>query len=287
MNRDTLPPNLEQFKPLKRNKNALNKWIRELTQDDDFSVEISKGDGNCFYYSVINALDKQYTVKQLRDIVITNITEDVYNDFNIFAKAGEPQYLYIINRELDTYDKFRKFMRTKDYFADEISIEILQKDLNLRFIIINKRTNNIQRMIDHDKKTNKDTKYIILEYEDDIHYNLITYDGKKVFSRSKIPKPILDLYKKGEPVKNIVELIRDKYLGQRLLFYTNGKYVECVVTDYNPNNWFNKFEVYNKTTKERFWVSESFIKKHKEPWWHLPKYIEINIYETIKKKYGE
>jgi len=268
------------------NKKVQNEWIRDLTGDDDFAVKVSKGDGNCFYYSLVNALDNEYTVKQLRDIVISNITENEYNDFKMFAQAGEPQYQYILNRELDTYDKFRKFMRTKNYFADELSIEIIQKELNLRFIIINKRTNDIQRMI-QDKKANKDTKYIILQYEDEIHYNLITYDGKKVFARSKIPKAILVLYKKGEPVKSKAELMREKYLGQRLLWHTNGEYVECVVTDYNDKNWFNKFEVYNKSTKERFWASKSFIKKHKEPWWHLPKYIEINICETVKRKYME
>jgi hypothetical protein len=37
---------------------------------------------------------------------------------------------------------------------------------------------------------------------------------------------------------------------------------EAIVTDYNPSNWFNRFEIYNKVTKKRSWVSEYFIKKY-------------------------
>jgi hypothetical protein len=250
-----------------------NKWIRDLTQNDDFSVEVSKGDGNCFYYSIVNALDKQYTVKELRNIVISHITEDDYNDFKMFAFAGEPQYQYILTRELDTYDRFRKFMRTKDYFADEVSIEIIQKELDLSFIIINKTTNNIQRMVQNNNR-NKHTRFIILEYEDEIHYNLITYNGEKVFYKKEIPKKIqeLDNNYKRVPV-NKTDIINDKYLGQRLLWVQDTNIcIEAVVIDYNPKNLF-KFEIYNKTTKEKYWVSESFIQKNMEPFWYMPMYM--------------
>jgi hypothetical protein len=112
-----------------------------------------------------------------------------------------------------------------------------------------------------------------VSFKDEIEVIMKMFNEKDMKEIEKIKEEYLNFISKKVVIEkpiDKVEIIKDKYLGQRLLWfekineYRKPRYLrtEANVTDYNPSNWFRRFEIYNKVTKKRSWVSEYFIKKY-------------------------
>tara|TARA_B110000093_G_C12965531_1_gene409435 strand:+ start:1284 stop:3470 length:2187 start_codon:yes stop_codon:yes gene_type:complete len=106
-----------------------------------------------------------------------------------------------INDSKHILDKFKMYSQTSDYWADTWAISTVERLLNLKVIIMEDTTdkNAIMRctqMNDDDSKyKDYDPKhYIILNYTmNGNHYELLTYQGKSIFTFEEIPYDLKEL----------------------------------------------------------------------------------------------
>jgi predicted NAD-dependent protein-ADP-ribosyltransferase YbiA (DUF1768 family) len=98
---------------------------------------------------------------------------------------------------IDSLDKFREFVQTPAYWADDWAIDVLEKELNMKFIIFSEKDydeddeNNVIRCtLSSQTLSKKDVFepdfYIMTTYSGD-HYKLISYLNKWIFTFREIP----------------------------------------------------------------------------------------------------
>jgi len=101
-------------------------------------------------------------------------------------------------RGIDTLDQFREYVQTPAYWADEWAIDVLERQLNMKLIILSEKNyeeddeNNVLRCtLGSDKSKERFTPdfYIMTTYSGD-HYKLITYSNKRILSFREIPYDI-------------------------------------------------------------------------------------------------
>lgn len=106
-------------------------------------------------------------------------------------------------RNVETLEDFKTIIMSNNYWPDSYAISILEYILNVKFIILNKKSYNTNDMNDLiicnndvlnkilEKKDFKPRYYILMNYDVETkHYNLVTYKSKKIFSFYEIPYPI-------------------------------------------------------------------------------------------------
>lgn len=106
-------------------------------------------------------------------------------------------------RNVETLEDFKTIIMSNNYWPDNYIISILEYILNVKFIILNKKSYNANNFNDLiicnndllnqilEKKDFKPRYYILMNYDVDTkHYNLVTYKSKKIFSFYEIPYPI-------------------------------------------------------------------------------------------------
>ncbi len=104
---------------------------------------------------------------------------------------GEFQHMATI----DTLDKFRAYIQTPSYWADDWALNVLEKELNMKFIIFSSEAfdeNDLANVlkcsltdIPYDAVFKPDF-YIMTTYSGD-HYRLISYSTKRIFTFREIP----------------------------------------------------------------------------------------------------
>lgn len=96
---------------------------------------------------------------------------------------------------IDTVDQFREYIQTPSYWADDWAISVLERKLNMKFIIFSEKDyieddeNNVLRCtLGTDTVKDRFTPdfYIMTMYSGD-HYKLVTYSNKYIFSFREIP----------------------------------------------------------------------------------------------------
>jgi hypothetical protein len=104
-------------------------------------------------------------------------------------------------RSIDSLEKFKQFIMTRDYWADTWAISTLEKILNFKMIILSEEAYktkdydsilNCGQLNDDDLEKQGQFKpdyYIICSYTGN-HYKLVTYHSKNIFSFSEIPYDI-------------------------------------------------------------------------------------------------
>lgn len=107
-------------------------------------------------------------------------------------------------KNIDTFEKFKEFILTRDYWADDWSISILEHLLNIKMIILSEENfeegdlDSVMRCeiynntyMKEGEKFNPDY-YIITSYTGN-HYKLISYKKKNIFKFKEIPYDIKTL----------------------------------------------------------------------------------------------
>ena len=98
-------------------------------------------------------------------------------------------------KNIDSVEKFRTFVQTPAYWADDWAIDVLERELNMKLIIFSETDyeqddeNNIIRCTLSTENLNKDFVpdfYIMTTYSGN-HYRLISYSNKYIFTFREIP----------------------------------------------------------------------------------------------------
>ena len=167
----------------------------DISKDKNYKRIPVPGDGNCFFYSMIQALKTVgifTTVKELREIVANMIDADKYNTYVIKNVVDNDMDKEVLKDE-ETLKTFIKKHEKKNVFdrlfwADENSINTIEKNMNLKFIIINEEYNIEFGSNDlvFTSGINPDY-YILLFFFTQRHYELMTYKGKSALTFEEIP----------------------------------------------------------------------------------------------------
>jgi len=101
---------------------------------------------------------------------------------------------------IDTLEKYREFIQTPRFWADEWAISVLERVLQMKMVILSERsflednTDGVLQcgMIDNEiqKQGGFSPKYYIIATFSGNHYRLVTYKDKKIFEYHEIPYKI-------------------------------------------------------------------------------------------------
>lgn len=122
------------------------------------------------------------------------------------TRADEEQFLqynFGHMKHVNTLDKYREYIKTSAYWADEWAISELEYKLNMKMIILSEESYNDDALDSvlkcgefhkklHEKGTFQPQLYIITCYTGN-HYKLITYKRKKFFQYTEIPYDLRSL----------------------------------------------------------------------------------------------
>jgi len=131
---------------------------------------------------------KELLVNRDKLLSTKEITKEIMKDF-------------IYMKNIDTFEKFKEFILTHEFWADEWSISLLEHLLNVKFIILSQENfeegdlDSVMRCeiyndshIKPGEKFNPD--YYIMTTHTGNHYTLITYKNKNIFKFKEIPYDI-------------------------------------------------------------------------------------------------
>jgi hypothetical protein len=203
-----------------------------ISADDINKYEVikAKDNGNCFYLSYLLALptNKSYTNDQLEnqvtDLKKTIINEITNNDVELLKAAYNADVLAERDRvetynktikhgeekiredatpnffikDIDTAEELKDHILNTNYYADNFIIPKIQNLYNVQFIIFN--NNLIDKSIQIFKKDNNyiNINYIMLNFDNN-HFDLISYNDKRMFKFDELPREIKCLLKDKKP----------------------------------------------------------------------------------------
>ena len=199
-------------------------WINTFLKDTKYAIVKTDDNGNCFFDTIQKAITK-YSIKELREIVSKNITQDMYNDKkqlyneiikNNGEKDGDAWNNVKYMKNINTLQELQNYVNTKEFWADAFAISTLEYVLNIKMIILSKESYNEnaranilncgEKNINMGAEFNPDN-YIITSFTGN-HYELVTYDNKTAFSFDEIPigikKLIVEKCLTGDGVYNSI-----------------------------------------------------------------------------------
>jgi predicted NAD-dependent protein-ADP-ribosyltransferase YbiA (DUF1768 family) len=98
-------------------------------------------------------------------------------------------------KNIDSLEKFREYIKTPSYWADDWAIDILERSLNMKLIIFSEKDweqddeNNIIQctLSNNTSKVNFDPEFYIMTTYSGNHYKLISYSNKYILSFREVP----------------------------------------------------------------------------------------------------
>lgn len=142
------------------------------------------GDGNCFFYSVIEALNNPlnknedlYTFNDIKNLIANQINKDNYKIIIDLYKIQKKQDFFFDNwdpEEVNNLEDLRNVFKNlgKDFWADHITIDLLQDAIstNIHILYLDEHNNLLKYQTMNNLNYKKN---IFLLYVDEIHFQLI------------------------------------------------------------------------------------------------------------------
>ena len=153
---------------------------------DKYCIFDNKGGGDCFFLAIakaVHTLDNN-TMSSLSKTKLRKLVADNFNRYgqikSLFQQTDDPQSLSDLSLKFDkngnlvSQQKYKKYIKTKQYWADTLTISILEEKLPLKFIILSNDSDrgNLHLSATATEKPIDGLKYIIL-MKDDVHYVLV------------------------------------------------------------------------------------------------------------------
>jgi len=199
-----------------------NSWKKKLgmnVKNFPFGYLDCGAGGDCLFSVIAEAmnLDEIYNTGDSVKYDIDNIRKvaaDQVNEMNFTEIIGIYRAMYDNDDfegewnplEVDTVEQLREIIKTNgdNFWGDHITLHLLQKGLDIRFIIMKTEFSLSEDSGCHFYPIGQDmdggSKYILIYYTDEIHFQLVGYfDGNKMvslFSYEQLPEKFIDMYKR-------------------------------------------------------------------------------------------
>lgn len=169
------------------------------------------GDGNCFFYCICQAINNplnQYeeilSIEEVKNKIVNEITVDNYqiiiDTYKIQKKNNEFQDEWDPD-SINTIDEVKNIFKNSGnkFWTDHITIQLLQKALNINIYIIYETDNYELKPYNLMNINDNYNKSLFILYTDQVHFQLIGcfYNSQMItlFENSKIPKILSDIIK--------------------------------------------------------------------------------------------
>jgi predicted NAD-dependent protein-ADP-ribosyltransferase YbiA (DUF1768 family) len=152
------------------------------------------------------AADKRGNKEEVKLIIAEGLrAKKRYEDLNREMRDTQDLVMDTLGdmKDVDTVEKFRVFVQTPAFWADEETISILERELKIKLIILSEDAfndedlTNVLMCAGIDKKIEKrgifDPDYYIISVLGNSHYRLVSYKTKKILEFSEIPYQIKTL----------------------------------------------------------------------------------------------
>jgi hypothetical protein len=177
-----LKQTLQEINESKKNHSLLKKQIGGVISSEEKDTILNTAKSNI--QKLNDTVDKQKELKKI-----------LHEEFKFMNNVSNIQDL-------------KNVINTNNYWADIWAITNLERIFNVKFIIFSKEhfqndeMDNVIKCYDMDKKIVESGKfepefYILVNYEQDVHYKLISYDknlNKSIFKFTEIPYRVKELF---------------------------------------------------------------------------------------------
>lgn len=187
----------------------LNKYCQNKNKNSCWGVLDCGGEGDCLFHVIAEATDEP-DMQSIRELAANQISD---NNFEMIIEAYRTSYdANEFMNDWNPYDiKCKEELQAKlkeighSYWGDHIVIQLLEKALDVNFIVLNteneenKRGTLKERFNIHSlgNSISPERKTIILYYIDSIHFKLVGYYNKtymqKIFDH--IPIELMQIYR--------------------------------------------------------------------------------------------
>ena len=187
--------------------------------EDEYRIHISANDGNCLFDSIrqcLESIGKHVTIEQLRASVAKTVLDPTHEDgenavlnwqtfYNEAKKANdeemmnEYQHVSCIADEplplsMEAREKLYASMMTKEYWAEEYALNILEKSLNVKLLILDGDRRAALMGADHGPHFNP--KYYMILVLQKQHYTPVSSKGIFCFKKHQIPLDVVQKFQK-------------------------------------------------------------------------------------------
>ncbi len=154
-------------------------WIAFVLQDPDYRIIPNVGGGDCLFRVVSQATGISH--KDLRALAASCVTQEEFEVKKALSRCKEYQWMIGITQ----LSEYKKMLMYENVWGDGESVEHLQDVLDCKLLILSQKSENlVYRTVSLKKKAKF---YILVNYIESSHFELVTWRGKKWFYGNDVP----------------------------------------------------------------------------------------------------
>ena len=183
--------------PMRSTPNAL--------EESGLAVVPNMGNGDCLFFcyqqmfAKTSVKSKQLEVAEMREIVGQSMTQEKL-DFlvSLYADAKKEVNIsllsdYAFMRNVTTLEDLRAAIHTRRYFGDEMALDALDAYFEITTLVLSVSSDRLMRLAVRCSPVKRDVFAIVTLDEDAVHYELVTFHGRTLMTRSELPDKIVAL----------------------------------------------------------------------------------------------